>query len=568
MTGPSPQKSAQTSPQTSRRRVVGAIATALAVLLVWVALTAPAPTLGWSPTPLSLVRIPVEGIVVATLFLLLRGAAMRWFAIAAGIVLGVLLVVRILDAAFLATLYRPFNPLTDWRYAGSATELLGDSAGPATAVLAVAATILLVVGLVTLTPVALRRVGRLVARHRRTALRAVVTASVVWVACAALAVRTTGDLPLASSSAAALTAHEVTTVRDGLRDREAFAAEIPVDAFRTVPSGDLLTALRGKDVVVVFVESYGRVAVDGSPDVARALASGTSGLHASGYTVRSAWLTSPTFGGISWLAHSTLQSGLWVSSQQRYEQLLDTASSADAGGAPRLTLARAFSRAGWRTVDVIPANRHDWPEGKAFYGYDEVYDARTLGYAGPGYGYAPMPDQFTLSAFDRLELERHPTGGRRPVMAEIDLVSSHVPWAPLPRLVDWASIGDGSVYLAQAGTATPRDVVWASTQGVRTAYGQTVAYSLDSVVSFLRATHDDNLVVLVLGDHQPISLVSGDHAGHDVPVSIVARDRAVLDRISGWAWQDGLRPAPTAPVWPMDRFRDRFLTAFGRGAGG
>ena len=33
----------------------------------------------------------------------------------------------------------------------------------------------------------------------------------------------------------------------------------------------------------------------------------------------------------------------------------------------------------------------------------------------------------------------------------------------------------------------------------QTAYGQTVAYSIDSVVSFLRATHDDNLVVLMLG---------------------------------------------------------------------
>lgn len=565
------------SAPSARRRAVGAAATALAVVLVWVALTAPAPTLGWSPTPLSLVRIPVEGIVVVGLLLVLPGAAARWFAITAGIVLAVLLVVRVLDAAFLATLYRPFNPLTDWRYAGSATQLLGDSAGTVTAALAVAATGALVVGLVILTPLSVLRVGRLVDAHRGTALRAVVTASAVWAAGAALALHTTGDLPVASWSAAALTTHEVTTVRDGVRDREAFAAEIPVDAFGDTPSGDLLTALRGKDVVIVFVESYGRVAVDESPDVTRALASGTSGLHASGYSVRSAWLTSPTFGGVSWLAHSTLQSGLWVSSQQRYDQLLDTPSASDrsapastdpVGGTPRLTLARAFSRAGWRTVDVVPANRHDWPEGKAFYGYDTIYDARTLGYAGPGYGYAPMPDQFTLSAFDRLELERHPPGGRPPVMAEIDLVSSHVPWAPLPQLVDWASIGDGHVYLAQAGRATPRDVVWASTHGVRTAYGQTVAYSLDSVVSFLRATRDDNLVVLVLGDHQPISLVSGDHAGRDVPVSIVARDPAVLDRISAWRWQDGLRPGPTAPVWPMDRFRDRFLTAFGSRAGG
>jgi hypothetical protein len=555
-----------TSPPRARtgRRVAGHVLTTLAVLLVWVALVAPNPAVGWSPTPLALLRIPVEALVLVAGLLLLRGVAARSLTIAVGLGLGVLLVVRVLDAAFLATLYRTFNPLTDWRYAGSATDLLGDSTGPVTAVVAVVAAGLLLLGIVVLTPLAVRRVGRVVDCHRTGATRALVAGAVAWGVCASLGLGVTADLPAASSSTAALAGREFTSVRDGLHDQDVFAAQIAVDPYRDTAPGGLLTALRGKDVVVVFVESYGKVAVDESPDVARALTAGTSGLKASGYATRSAWLTSPTFGGISWLAHSTLQSGLWVSSQRRYDQLLDTASSAGR----RLTLAGAFARAGWRTVDVIPANRHDWPEGKAFYGYDTVYDARTLGYAGPGFGYAPMPDQYTLSAFDRLELQRRPPGRRPPVMAEIDLVTSHVPWAPLPRLLDWATIGDGSPYLAQAGLATPRDVVWSSPERVRAAYGQTVAYSLDSVVSFLRATHDDDLVVLVLGDHQPVSIVSGEHAGHDVPVSIVARDPAVLARISSWGWQDGLRPGPTAPVWPMDRFRDRFLTAYGPTAGG
>jgi len=77
-------------------------------------------------------------------------------------------------------------------------------------------------------------------------------------------------------------------------------------------------------------------------------------------------------------------------------------------------------------------------------------------------------------------------------------------------------------------------------------------------------THgSDNLVLVFLGDHQPASIVTGEGASRDVPITIVARDRAVLDQISGWGWQDGLKPSPDAPVWPMDAFRDRFLTAFG-----
>jgi len=57
--------------------------------------------------------------------------------------------------------------------------------------------------------------------------------------------------------------------------------------------------------------------------------------------------------------------------------------------------------------------------------------------------------------------------------------------------------------------------------------------------------------------------VVGDTASRDVPITIVARDPAVLDRVAGWGWTAGLEPGPGAPVWPMNAFRDRFLTAFG-----
>jgi hypothetical protein len=48
-----------------------------------------------------------------------------------------------------------------------------------------------------------------------------------------------------------------------------------------------------------------------------------------------------------------------------------------------------------------------------------------------------------------------------------------------------------------------------------------------------------------------------------VPVSIIAHDPRVIDRIAGWGWDDGMLPGPQARVWPMEAFRDRFLTAFG-----
>jgi hypothetical protein len=66
-----------------------------------------------------------------------------------------------------------------------------------------------------------------------------------------------------------------------------------------------------------------------------------------------------------------------------------------------------------------------------------------------------------------------------------------------------------------------------------------------------------------VGDHQPAEVVSGPDASHDVPITVVARDPAVLDRMASWGWDDGMLPSPQAPVQRMDAFRDRFLTAFG-----
>jgi hypothetical protein len=296
------------------------------------------------------------------------------------------------------------------------------------------------------------------------------------------------------------------------------------------------------------------VAVQGSafsPQVDAVLDAGTRRLRAAGFSCRSAFLTSPTFGGISWLAHSTLQSGLWVDNQQRYDELI---------GGQRLTLSDAFKRAGWRTVGDVPSNTRNWPQGRSFYHYDKIYDARNVGYRGPTFSYASMPDQYVLSAFQRRELSRT---NRSPVMAEIDLVSSHTPWAPLPHLVDWRKVGDGSIFDGMPAQGEPPDVVWRDSDRIRAGYGRSIEYTLNALVSYVQTYADNNLVLVILGDHQPATIVSGQDASHDVPVTLIAHDPAVLDRIAGWGWQNGMRPGPHAPVWPMDAFRDRFVAAYG-----
>jgi hypothetical protein len=108
----------------------------------------------------------------------------------------------------------------------------------------------------------------------------------------------------------------------------------------------------------------------------------------------------------------------------------------------------------------------------------------------------------------------------------------------------------------------PPSVVWRSAQKVKAVYGQSIRYSLNSLFSFVANSHDKNLVVVALGDHQPGTTASGHNASHQVPISIIAHDPKVMDQISSWGWQNGMLPDPKAPVWPMDSFRNRFLTAY------
>jgi hypothetical protein len=535
------------------RVVLSGAVTVLATVVVWAALVAPNRLSELSPV--AFLRLPLEGVVLVGLALVLPARIGRAVAVVAGVVLGLLVLVTVLDMGFYEVLDRPFDPVNDGAYLGPAFGVLVDSVGRIGAIAVAIAGGALVLAVLVLLPLCVLRLARVCSAHRRTSLVAVVALGAAWVLLAVSTVQLTAGTHVASANAAGLAEDEAQLVRSGVADRKVFAKTLAHDPYADAAADGLLTGLRGKDVLLVFVESYGRVAVQGSsfsPGVDRVLDDGTARLHAAGFSARSAFLTSPTFGAASWLAHSTLQSGLWVDSQQRYDQLVTR---------DRLTLTDAFGRAGWRTVSDVPSDTHGWEAGSSFYHFDQLYDSRNVGYRGPRFSYATMPDQYTLSALQRLELGKT---HRTPVMAEVDLVSSHHPWTPLPRLVPWARVGDGSVFDGMPQQGASPQTVFRDPAKVRAAYGKSIEYSLNSLVSFVQTYPDPNLVLVVLGDHQPHTYVSGTRVGHDVPVSVIAHDPRVLDQIAGWGWQDGLRPRPGAPVWRMDSFRDRFLTAYAR----
>ncbi|WP_320784476.1 sulfatase [Streptomyces sp. CRN 30] len=535
-------------------RVLARSGTVLAVVAVLFALLMPGNVAYFEPK--QFLRIPAEAILGAALLMVLPRRPRRIAAVVMGVGLALVVALKLLDMGFRQFLGRDFDPVLDWGLLDDATSYLQDTAGRTGALGAVVGAVVLLLLLLAGLTLAVLRIAGLMARNRRTAVRTVVTAGAVWITCSALGLQLLGTTPVAARNTVALVEARGKGVRAALRDEAAFAKEARKDAFADVPPDQLLTALRGKDVIFAFVESYGRTAIEDeatAPGVGAVLDAGTESLREAGYSARSGWLTSATYGGSSWLGHSTFLTGLWIDNQNRYRTVTNS---------ERLSLPGAFARTGaWRTVGVMPGVQKNWPEGR-FYGFDRVYDSRDLGYRGPKFSWSTMPDQYALTAFERLE---HGREQDKPLMSQLILTSSHQPWAPLPKMVDWADVGDGSVYedIEKAGK-DPAKVFSDSTE-VKQEYGESIQYSMRSLVEYVERYGTDDTVLVVLGDHEPVARVSGDDGGRDVPISIVAHDPDVLDRIQDWGWADGLTPGEDTPVWRMDAFRDRFLTAYGPG---
>jgi hypothetical protein len=560
-----PEAHTDPAPAAPRRRRVRTVLTTaltiLALLFVWTALVGPDQPIALELN--ALLRLPIEGFAFIALAAVVGPRVRRWLVWVLGSLLGLVFIVKLLNIGFFAAFDKPFDPYQDLKYIGFASETVKASLGQTTGILILVLVGTILIGVPVLMAFSVRRVTRIAAEHRVLTLRAAAGLGVAWVVCLAFGAQFVPATPIASAGAASLLVSQVKAVHADIDDHAIFARQIGRDQFASTPASKLLTGLRGKDVLLLFVESYGKVAVQGtsiSPGVDSVLASGDKRLAAAGFSARSAWMTSPTFGGISWLAHSTFQTGLWVDTPQRYEQLLEN---------QRFTLTQAFDRGGWRTVDDVPSDDRFWAPGKAFYHFDRLYNRKDVGYRGPRFAFASMPDQYVMSALQRLELaKRH----RRPVFAEVDLVSSHEPWTRIPRMVPWSQVGNGSIFnentvdagvggLHVNGLSSYVDINGSPV--VRAAYGKSVEYTMNALTSYVQHYGNKNTVFIVLGDHQPWTVVSGAEPSHEVPISIIARDPAVLKRISGWGWTDGLKPSPRAPVWPMSAFRNRFLTAFG-----
>jgi energy-converting hydrogenase Eha subunit A len=459
------------------------------------------------------------------------------------------------DFAMFTAFARGFNPVADLPLAEAGVRLLAGSAGPVLAGLAVLAALAAVVAIAAAAWWATGVWAALApgARWTRVSAGVAVFAAVIATADAGNTMRL-WSLP-ADPPGAAFTSRvgveRVAMIFDTLAELRTFRAEAASDRYA---GAEGLLDVIDRDVLVIFVESYGRTSLD-TPYFAEVhrptLQAAEARLSDLGLSMRSGLLEAPTKGGQSWLSHATFANGLWVDGQTRHGAIL-------ASG--RETLFHLAGRSGFHTAAVMPQITLDWPES-ATMGFETVLPAADLGYAGKPFNWVTMPDQFTLAALDRM-LRDVPDD--RPLFAQVALASSHAPWVPVPELVDWDAIGDGRIFDEMATAGDTPEVVWRDRDRVREQYRLAIDYALRTVFDYAARHAETPPLIIIVGDHQAAGFVALDDRP-DVPVHVIGPEHLVA-RVADWGWQPGLVPATNTPVLPMDRMRGLIVDTFSTAA--
>jgi hypothetical protein len=502
------------------------------------------------PTPR--IRLTWDLSVEAAACVLLVVVARSWFGVPSravlrslGVILSVLVVGRYVDVTAQSLYGRDINLYWDLRLMPDVGAMLAFVAQPWLVVATLAGAILL--PLLIYAPLRWA-VGRIADATNEPRARRTLTA----LAGGVLLLFATGSVLRSRVPWVPRFAEPVTPVY--IQEISQFAYELTGAGVRSLPpptviEGDLAN-VKGADVFLIFIESYGAVSWD-RPEFATALARSrerlTADIRDTGRDAVSAFVESPTFGGESWLAHVSLLSGTEVRDEDTNQRLM---------GQQRETMVTAFSRQGYRTVAVMPGLQHAWPQG-AFYGFDDTYGTSRLGYQGPPFGWWDITDQYTVARLDALAVAPQP---RAPVFVFFPTISTHTPFTPTPPYQpDWT----------RALTTTPYDQEeldrawsqWADWLNLGPAYTQSLDYVHAWLGGYLRLRHDRDFVMMLVGDHQPPAMVTGEDASWNVPVHIVTSRRAVLDGLLHKGFRQGLTPQYPA-LGKMNELLPILLDAF------
>jgi hypothetical protein len=111
---------------------------------------------------------------------------------------------------------------------------------------------------------------------------------------------------------------------------------------------------------------------------------------------------------------------------------------------------------------------------------------------------------------------------------KLQTINSHIPFSPIPPYQpDWGRMLTSDPFAPAQTTAALAQRPDLTDLG--SAYADSLAYLFEVLAGWLRLRPDLDLVLLVLGDHQPAAAVSGEGATWEVPVHLITGRTAVRD---------------------------------------
>jgi hypothetical protein len=480
----------------------------------------------WALVP-ALLSLEFAALVALFALLAWRGVRVRGLSAVLAVVLGGAVLLRVADIAVPWFFGREFNAAVDLKYLPFFLDLLGRSLPPGTYVIYLACAALALLALFAVLTALLSATRRAIEQGHWRALACAVALPIALHAI----VPSRYDLGPAPVAAplADVTARNVGRALEasGLWGRDAAFIR---EAAASWPRNANVSALGQRHVLLVFVESYGTIALS-DPAMAEVIGPTLARFQArareAGFASASRVLNSPIIGGGSWMAHASVLTGIPISTQALYDVMLahDLAS-----------LARVLGAQGYRSVAVMPRLRQAWPHG-AFFGFDAVLDDPAMGYRGPPFAWESMPDQFVLERTHELEI----APARQPLFLKYVLASSHLPFDLVPHLVEnGRGLGDGAIY--REFLAEPFPPPNGNVFDNRAGYLAALRYVLRSIEEYLVHRLDDDSLVIILGDHQPPLTLAASTRNRAVPVHVLSRDHALIERFATEGFKPGMTP--------------------------
>ena len=329
--------------------------------------------------------------------------------------------------------------------------------------------------------------------------------------------------------------------------QEAFSRQVQ-DSSRVMRP---LEGLEGADVYLFIVESYGYTLYSEPVHfdlIQPELREFQDRLAQAGFRIASTFLDSPSFGGNSWLADSTLATGVRIDNEAAYELLHDSDVK---------PIAQFFNEIGYRTVVAMPATTYAWPEGE-FYRFEQKYYYKDFDYRGPNLKWAPMTDQYVLDFIHRNEVR----GASRPLFIQYVMISSHYPFNMIPRYFeDWSRIGAGSIYHREDSVDVLPIKAGNQTAGAE-GYVAAMTYELKLIREYLGNFVEGEALIIVVGDHQPFSGITGKNKPWSVPLHVISRRKDFLTPFFDRGYSEGLIPNQNLPHAGLETFLPTLLESF------